>query len=119
MSTHKDLVEAYVEGFRHGDDEAILACLTDDVTWYLAGHTTLTGKAAFAAEVHNPTFEGDPELRIDRLVEEGEVIVAIGEGSARIAGGRPFGFAYNTVFVFRDDLVERVESYVVQLVPQP
>jgi ketosteroid isomerase-like protein len=27
--------------------------------------------------------------------------------------GGPFRFAYRTVFTFRDDLISRVESYVV------
>ena len=35
LASHKALVEAYIDGFRHSDHEAILACLADDVAWVL------------------------------------------------------------------------------------
>ena len=115
MSDHKQIVERYFEGFRQSDHELILSLLTDDVTWYLPGHRDLAGKAAFDAEIENPDFEGSPTLRIDRLVEEGDVVIAVGEGQGRHKEAGPFRFAYSDVFVFRGALIERVESYVVPL----
>src|SRR5262245_14145220 len=47
MSTRKDVVERYIEGFRRSDHTMILSCLTDDVVWEIYGHTSLQGKAAF------------------------------------------------------------------------
>jgi ketosteroid isomerase-like protein len=49
------------------------------------------------------------------LVEEGDTVVAIGigEGTHRLHG--PFRFAYCDVFTFRDELISRVESFVVAL----
>jgi hypothetical protein len=38
MASHKAVVEAYVEGFRRGDHEAILACLAGDIVWVLHGY---------------------------------------------------------------------------------
>jgi ketosteroid isomerase-like protein len=119
LSSKKDLVETYFEGFRRQDHPMILDCLTDDVTWFLPGHATLEGKEAFDGEIANPAFEGAPTLRIDRLVEEGDVVVAIGEGAAHFAGGEPFRFAYCDTFTFTGDLVHRVESYVVPLERNP
>jgi ketosteroid isomerase-like protein len=115
VSTHKEIVEQYFEGFRQSDHDLILDLLTDDVTWYLPGHKDLAGKEAFDAEIENPDFEGSPTLRIDRLIEEGDTIVAIGEGEGRHKEAGEFRFAYNDLFVFRDDLITRVESYVVPL----
>jgi ketosteroid isomerase-like protein len=119
MSTQTDLVETYFDGFRRQDHEAILGCLTDDVTWYLPGHATLEGKAAFDGEIANPAFEGAPTLRVDRLVEDGDTVVAIGEGAAHFAGGEPFRFAYCDAFVFEGARIRRVESYVVPLTQNP
>lgn len=111
----KQVVERYFEGFRAGDHEAILELLTDDVTWDLPGYKHLAGKAAFDAEIENPAFEGSPRLTIDRLVEEGDTVVAIHTGEGRLRGGQPFRFAGNTVFTFAGDRIRRVESYVVPL----
>ncbi len=119
MSEHKALVETYFEGFRRQDHEMILACLTEDVTWYLPGHATLEGKQAFDGEISNPAFEGKPTLRIDHLVEDGDLVAAIGEGRALFAGGEEFRFAYCDAFTFEGDLIRRVESYVVPLDQNP
>jgi ketosteroid isomerase-like protein len=113
MSARKDLVLVYHEGFRQSDHARVLACLTEDVVWDLPGFRHLQGKAGFDSEIENPDFEGSPTLHVDRLVEEGETVVAIGRGEGRHMVGGPFRFAYCTVFTFRDDLISRVESYVV------
>lgn len=53
-STHtgarKAVVETYFEGFRRSDHDRILACLTDDVVWDLAGHAHLAVKDAFGGD---------------------------------------------------------------------
>lgn len=115
MSGHKAVVEGYFEGFRTSDHARILALLTDDVVWDLPGFRHLQGKEAFDGEIENPAFSGSPTLRLDRLVEEGDTVVAIGEGLGHLADGTDFRFAYCDVFTFRTDLIARVESYVVPL----
>jgi ketosteroid isomerase-like protein len=115
MSAKKSLVETYFEGFRTSDHTAILSLLTEDVVWDLPGFRHLEGKDAFDGEIENPAFEGSPKLTIDRLVEEGETVVAIGIGEGRHRETGPFRFAYCDVFTFRGDLISRVESYLVSL----
>jgi ketosteroid isomerase-like protein len=119
MSDHKRIVERYHAGFRERDHAKVLDLLTDDVAWDLPGFRHLVGKEAFDGEIANPSFEGAPELRIDRLIEEGDSVVAVGEGRATAvgAGDLGFAFAYCDVFTFRGDLIARVESYVVPLTP--
>jgi ketosteroid isomerase-like protein len=112
-SPKKAAVEAYFEGFRRGDHAAILALLTDDVRWDLPGFRHLTGKEDFDGEIVNEAFEGQPLLVIERLFEDGNVVVAVGTGDARQKTGETFRFAYNDIFTFRGHLIERVESYVV------
>ena len=115
MSAHKAIVERYFDGFRKSDHAQVLGCLTDDVVWDIAGHAHLEGKAAFDAEIENPNFEGSPRLTVDRLVEEGETLVALGNGEGRLRGGGDFRFAFCTVFTFGGERIRRVESYVVPL----
>jgi uncharacterized protein len=111
----KQVVERYFDGFRASDHQAILALLTDDVEWNILGFKQLQGKEAFDAEIENPAFEGSPKLTVDRLVEEGDTVVAIHAGQGQLRGGQPFRFAGNTVFTFEGDFIRRVESYVVPL----
>jgi ketosteroid isomerase-like protein len=115
VSEHKRVVERYFDGFRRGDHELILGCLTDDVVWDLPGFRYLEGKEAFDGEIENDAFEGRPLLEVDRLVEEGDTVVALGSGQARRRDGVDFRFAYADVFTFRGDAISRVESYLVPL----
>lgn len=111
MSTRKGIVEKYIEGFRRGDHAQILSCLTDDVVWELHGYKTLEGKDAFDAEIENEGFEGGPALTIDRLIEEGDSVVATGGGSVAKEGGEKLEFVFCEVFTFRDDAVSRLDTY--------
>lgn len=115
MSVQKDIVEQYFEGFRRSDHQQVLACLTDDVAWDLPGFKHLVGKEAFDSEIENPEFVGSPTLVVDRLVEEANIVVAVGTGEGTHRSGSVHRFAYCDVFTFRGDLISRVESYLVPL----
>jgi uncharacterized protein len=116
MSVRKLVVERYFDGFRKSDHQQILGCLSDDVAWDLPGYRHLRGKEAFDGEIENEDFVGSPTLTVDRLVEEGDVVVAIGEGEATRKDGAVFRFAYCDVFTFDEgDEIRRVESYLVPL----
>jgi ketosteroid isomerase-like protein len=115
MSTRKAVVDSYMEGFRQSDHARILACLTDDVVWDILGYRHLEGKEAFDGEIEGGEPNGSPILDVDRVVEEGETVVVLGEGRAALASGATRRFAFCTVFTFAGDLIRHVESYVVPL----
>ena len=115
MPSHKQVVEDYFEGFRHSDHGRILACLTDDVIWDLPGYRHLEGKGAFDGEIENDQFEGSPLLTLDRLIEEGDAVVAIGTGEASHVSGATHRFAFCDAFTFVGQRIRRVEAYVVPL----
>lgn len=115
VSSRKDVVETYFEGFRRSDHEQILACLTDDVAWDLPGYKHLAGRDAFDGEIENEDFAGSPTLTVDRLIEEADTVVAIGNGEASHKRGELHRFAFCDVFTFAGDRISRVESYLVPL----
>ena len=115
MSARKSVVERYFDGFRRSDHALVLGCLTDDVVWDLPGFKHLVGKEAFDGEIENPEFVGSPSLSVDRLVEEGETVVAIGDGSTTHRSGTVHRFAFCDVFTFSGQAICRVESYLVPL----
>jgi ketosteroid isomerase-like protein len=115
VSARKAVVETYFDGFRRSDHPQILACLTDDVVWDLPGFTHLRGKDAFDGEIENDEFVGSPTLIVDRLVEEADTVVAIGNGETTHKSGEVQRFAFCDVFTFAGDQISRVESYLVPL----
>lgn len=115
MSSRKRTVDAYFDGFRESDHEAILALLSDEVVWVIHGHGRTEDKAAFDREIQNDAFEGSPNLKVERLIEEGDTVVAPHVGEGRLRDGDVFRFAGVTVFGFDGELISRVESYIVPL----
>lgn len=108
-----DTLDRYLDGFRRGDHDGILACLTDDVVWHVHGVRTTRGKAEFDDEIENPAFEGRPELTVDRTLESGDTIVVTGTGAGHLRGGDGFRFVFCDLFTFRGTLLAQVDSYVV------
>jgi ketosteroid isomerase-like protein len=114
-TSQRELVAEYLDGFRTSDHARILATLTDDVEWVIYGHRTTRGKADFDGEIENPGFTGRPVLEVERVFEDGPVVVTTGEGRGVSVDHGPFRFAFNDLFTFRDGLIARVDSYVVPL----
>jgi ketosteroid isomerase-like protein len=117
MSDNAGVVERYMEGFRRGDREAILACLADDVEWVLPGMFHVRGKEAFAGHIVDEGFAGRPEITVDRLVEQGDVVVAEGRVRAPRAEGPPMELVFCDVFDFAAGRIRKLVSYLMELKP--
>jgi ketosteroid isomerase-like protein len=115
LASHKAVVEAYIEGFRRTDHEAILSCLADDVVWVLHGYRTLRGKQAFDGEIENDAAVGAPTLNVERLVEEGDTVVAVGNGEMTLEQAGQVAFVFSEVFTFTDDKISRLETFHINL----
>jgi ketosteroid isomerase-like protein len=115
VTAQKMVVEKYTDGFRKGDLAQILSCLTDDVVWALHGAKTLVGKGSFAVEAD---IGPNPELTLDRLIEEGDTVAVIGHGGVSL-GGDAHAFVYSEVFTFTDGLVSRLDTFHIWLREAP
>ncbi|WP_067694316.1 nuclear transport factor 2 family protein [Nocardia jejuensis] len=115
MTANKNTVERYIEGFRRGDHEQILSCVTDDVLWEIHGHATVRGKSDFAGAINNEATPGLPTLTIDRLIQEGDSVVAVGNGGVDLAAGGRLEFLFCDVFTFSGEQISRLETYQVNL----
>src|SRR3979490_2626159 len=94
LSKNKQTVQAYMDAYGRSDHAEVLACLTDDVEWGIPGAFHLTGKAAFDKEIENDAFVGSPTIRVTRMSEEGDVVVAEG----RVSTTKKDGGTMNLVF---------------------
>lgn len=115
MSQNKRTVQKYMDAFTRSDHEEILSCLTNDVEWVIPGMFHLTGKDAFDKEIENDAFVGSPTIRVTRMTEEDDVVVA--EGSVRCVR-RDGGFlnaVFCDVFVMQDAKIRHLTSYLMEV----
>jgi ketosteroid isomerase-like protein len=113
--SHKEIVEAYLEGFRRLDREQILGCLTDDIRWTVFGAYQVQGKEAYAEHIAEPGFSAPPDLRVVRMVEEGDTVMVELSGQVRADDGSLSRMAMAEVFVLRDGLISERRAFVVPL----
>ncbi len=109
--TRKQCVELYIDGFRQGSPAKVLAQLTEDVIWRLHGCQTLTGKAAFSAEITNDEFVSIPDLQIHHSMGDGSRVAIVGSGHLPAAQGEARSFTFSEIFLFRDDLICEIDTF--------
>jgi len=111
--SNKNIVEAYMDGFRTTDHANILSCLTDDVVWDMPGFFHHEGKEAFDKEIENPNADGNPNIMITRLVEEGNIVVAEGAVTAKLKEGKLLDAVFCNVFHFRNGKISKLTTYLM------
>lgn len=117
MSTNKSVVERYLDGFRWGDHDLILACLSADIEWSMPGFFHLTGKVAFAGEIENDAVSGRPVIEIVRMVEEQQVDVAEGAVHCKRRDGGDFHAVFCDVFELEQGRIRRLTTYLTEIAP--
>jgi ketosteroid isomerase-like protein len=105
----------YMDAFTKSDHEEILSCLTDDVEWVIPSIFHVTGKDAFDKEIENDAFVGSPTIKVTRMTEEDDVVVA--EGSVRCARreGGLLNAVFCDVFVMQDAKIRHLTSYLMEV----
>ena len=113
--SNKRVVQAYMDGFRKTDRDAILACLTDDVEWEIPGMFHIEGKRDFAKHIVDEGFKGHPQITVDRLTEENDVVVAEGRVRAPRDDGTFVDLAFCDVFEMQAGKIRKLVSYLVEI----
>lgn len=113
MSSQKQMVETYMEGFRATDHKKILSCLNDDVVWEMPGFFHHEGIAAFDKEIENPNADGDPDITIIRLIEEGNIVIAEGTVKAKLKDGNLIDAVFCDVFHFSNGKISKLTTYLM------
>ena len=111
MSLNKQIVQQYMDGFREGNHEKILACLGEDVSWYMPGFINIQGKEAFDKEIENDHFEGKPSIQVTRMVEENDIVVAEGAVQAKIRAGGMLDAVFCDVFEMENGKIKKLTTY--------
>lgn len=119
MSDNKQTVERYMSAFRRTDHAAILACLTDDVEWVIPGAFHTRGRAEFDGQIENEAFVGHPDIRVTRLIEGADTVVAEGTVRAARRDGGTLNLAFCDVFEMRQGKVRKLISYLMEVRDAP
>ncbi len=113
MSENKRTVESYMAAFRESDHAAVLACLTDDVEWEIPGFFHISGREAFDRHIEGEGFTGKPDIRVQRMTEENDVVIAEGSVRAQRTDGAAVDLVFCDVFEMRGGRIRKLISYLV------
>lgn len=114
MTDNRRTIERYMDGFRTGDHEQILSCLTEDVEWWIPGMFRVHGRQAFDDQIENDAFVGRPVIDITRVIEENDVVMAEGTVRARRRDGTWLDLAICDVFELENGRIRRLVSYLME-----
>ena len=114
-SNNKSTIEKYIDGFNKSNHAQILACLTEDVEWEIPGFFHVSGKEAFDKEIENEAFVGRPSIRLKRMVEEDDVVVAEGTVKSQKKNGTLLKAMFCDVFEMEGGKIRKLTSYLAEL----
>ena len=118
MRTAYDIVKAHYDASARGDLDGMLADLSPDAEWIEMDGSLCAGTHVGPAAVVENVFKvigrefEEFEFRLDRLLDAGNDVVAIGGYRGRHRrSGRPFSVRTAHVWTIRDGKVRRFEQF--------
>jgi uncharacterized protein len=104
-----------MNAFTRTDHAEILSCLTDNVEWEIPGVFHVTGKQAFDKEIENDAFVGSPAIRVTRMTEEDNIVVAEGTVRNPRKDGGLLNAVFCDVFVMQEAKIRHLTSYLMEV----
>jgi len=115
---NKELVRRYFDLSNQGRVDDYIALLTDDFRLIGMGmpasgvdHDMSRSDLAANARAYESAFAERITITIDRLVAEGDSVVALAHSRARTASGIDYANQYSFCFDFRDGLICAIREY--------
>lgn len=115
MSVNKATIETYMEAFSRSDHEGVLACLTEDVEWFIPGMFHAVGKDAFDEHIESDCFVGSPEITTTRTTEENDVVIAEGTVRTEKKAGGFLHLQFCDVFEMEEGKIRKLTSYLMEI----
>lgn len=110
-------LEEFNEAFAKHDLEHILASITDDITWKMAGDVTLHGKDEVEKALRSMEQNHQTEIEIDRLFIHGRDAAANGIVTMTMEDGTVKKYEFCDVYAFhqyKGGKIRKLTSYVVE-----
>ena len=119
IAENKQVVIDFYDAAGRGDMDKCFALLADDIEWTNIGTTRLSGtyrgKQDLVERLLGPLFSllrAGIRSRIERLVGEGDIVVAQTSGIAETLDGKPYNNTYCQVIRLRDGQIIEVKEYL-------
>jgi len=111
--SHKQILQKANAAIMKGDYEGFLKFCTEDTEWIFIGDRTLKGKEA-VRQWMAATYKEPPKFELDRMVAEGDLVMALGEITLKNGAGKDVRHAYCDVWRFRDGRMAGLQAFVVE-----
>jgi limonene-1,2-epoxide hydrolase len=115
LTKNKIMVMKYMDAFNSKDHVKILNCLSDDIIWECPGLYSHKGKTAFEKEIENEGFIGNPLIKVLRMTEENNVVIAEGKVQAKTKNGTIVNLVFCDVFEMQKGIIEKLTSYLMSI----
>lgn len=123
VAENKKIVQSFYEAGNRGDFDACFDLIADDIVWTDIGSTQLSGtyrgKADLMENLLGPLFgklKAGISSTVEKLIGEGDYVVALTSGSAETTDGRPYNNRYCQVIRIADGkFVEVTEFFDTEL----
>ena len=115
----KKTVQQFYEAGNRGDMETCFGLIADHITWTNMGTTSLSGtyngKADLMERLLGPLFgqlKAGIHMDVQRMVAEGDYVVAQSNGTAETLDGRPYNNRYCWIIRLEDGKLAEVTEYM-------
>lgn len=117
IEENKALVNRFWSAFSAGRYDEVIATLTEDATWWVAGTTALSGtytKKAFAELLGGVTAQAPKGIQITPtgITAEGNRVAVEAKSYAEITNGRTYQNLYHFLLEIRDGKICAVREYL-------
>lgn len=121
MSTesNKKIVQLFYDAGNRGDMDTCFGLIADDIKWTNMGTTSLSGtyagKAALMEELLGPLFgqlKQGIHMEVQRMVAEGDYVVAQTSGTAETLDGRPYNNSYCWIIRVKDGKLAEITEFL-------
>ena len=113
-AANKAVLEQANAAVTRGDHEGFLSFCTDDTLWTFVGDRVLRGKEAVRKWMEEAYRQGPPELTVDDLIAEGELVTAVGVVTTKGADGKAARHAYCDVWRFHGGKLAELRAFVIK-----
>jgi ketosteroid isomerase-like protein len=117
-SENKQIVQSFYDAGNRGDMETCFDLIADDIVWRNIGTTsfsgTFRGKAELQQKLLGPLFgrlKSGISMKVQRLIAEGDCVVAQSSGTAETVDGRSYDNTYCWIIRLRDGLFAEVTEF--------
>jgi ketosteroid isomerase-like protein len=109
---NKHILELANKAVANGDYELFLSFCTDDTKWTFVEDQILLGKEAVRAYMKS-TYIKPPEFNVERILADGDFVIAIGEISLPDDKGKLMDYSYCDVWKFREGKMAELKAFVI------